>query len=349
MVFNTTAAEVIDRSLEVNTHAAVFKQTLYGGIGILLGIFLYFWGYERLLQMGYPLLVLGSVLLILTFIPGIGVKINGARRWIGIGGSPIGQPSECIKLFLPVAYIQWFLQKKQNIDLRSFFTMLLWSFPPIFLVLIEPDSGTALLLFALLVVLFWLSKIRLSYWAFPLIVLLAIGSVAAYQMPHVQRRVQVYLHPELDLKGKGHQPYQAKIAAGSGGAFGRGFGQSLQKLNYLPEARSDYIAAIFAEEMGFLGIFFLITLYIILGSSGFLIAMQAREKGAFLLSSILTFLISIQAFINLGVVSALLPSKGMTLPFFSQGGSSLLMNIASFFILLDIARKQKWKTLKNPP
>jgi len=151
----------------------------------------------------------------------------------------------------------------------------------------------------------------------------------------------VYLHPELDLKGKGHQPHQAKIAAGSGKLFGRGLGESLQKLNYLPEARSDYIAAIYAEESGFLGVLGLIIMYLSFTFSGVAIAMRARDAGGFFLASILTFSISIQAFLNLGIVSGLLPSKGTTLPFFSQGGSSLLINLIAFFLLLDIGRKQR--------
>ena len=159
--------------------------------------------------------------------------------------------------------------------------------------------------------------------------------------PHVPDRIRVYLHPELDLKGKGHQPHQAKIAAGSGQLFGRGFGESMQKLNYLPEARSDYIAAIYAEEFGFIGILVLIALYLSFAYAGYLTAIRQTTQEAFLLASFLTFLIEIQAFLNLGIVSGLLPSKGMTLPFFSQGGSSLIMNLVALFILLDIARKEK--------
>jgi cell division protein FtsW len=179
------------------------------------------------------------------------------------------------------------------------------------------------------------------YWAVPLFVISLLGATAAYHMPHVHDRIQIYLHPERDLRGKGHQPHQAKIAAGSGQLLGRGLGESLQKLNYLPEARSDYIAAIYAEELGFIGVLAMIGLYITLASSGFVIAMHSKEKGAFLLAAILTFLISIQAFLNLGVVSGLLPSKGMTLPFFSQGVSSLMFNFIALFILLDISRKAK--------
>ena len=339
-VFNTTAAEIIDRSLTTSTHAALLKQIAYSLVGICGGMIIYRWGYENLIRYSFPLLICASVLLVLVFIPGFGMKINGARRWLGIFGFPIGQPSEGIKILMPAAYIYWYMKQEKPIALVPFLKILLWLAIPIALILFEPDNGTTFILFLLFIALFFLTRIRLLYWALPLFGLSVLGGIAAYQMPHVHNRLQVYLYPELDLRGKGHQPHQAKIAAGSGQLLGLGFGESLQKLNYLPEARSDYIAAIYAEEMGFIGMLGLISLYIILASSGFVIAMKAEDKRAFLLAAILTFLISIQAFLNLGVVSGLLPSKGMTLPFFSQGGSSLMINIVALFILLDISRKQ---------
>jgi cell division protein FtsW len=340
MVFNTTAAEIIDRSLSTSTHAALFKQIAYSLVGLCFGLFIYRWGYENLIRYSYPLIICATMLLVLVFIPGVGMKINGARRWLGVFGFPIGQPSEGIKILMPAAYIHWYLKQAKPIDLITFLKILGWLSIPVALILFEPDNGTTFIILLLFIVLFLLSRIRLFYWALPLFCLSLLGASAAYQMPHVHDRLKVYLHPELDLRGKGHQPHQAKIAAGSGQLFGRGIGESLQKLNYLPEARSDYIAAIFAEETGFIGILSLIALYIVLSSAGFVIAMQSQEKGAFLLAATLTFLISIQAFLNLGVVSGLLPSKGMTLPFFSQGGSSLMINLICLFILLDISRKQ---------
>lgn len=340
MVFNTTAAEVIDRSLSTSTHTALLKQIVYGLIGVSGGVVMMRVGYENLLRYSFPLLILASVLLVLVFVPGVGMKINGARRWLGVLGYPIGQPSEFIKILVPAAYIRWYMLQNNKIGFYAFLKILGWLSLPLGLILFEPDNGTVLIIFLLLVVLFFLSKIKMHYWALPLMCLGAVGGTVAYQMPHVRTRIQVYLHPEFDLRGKGHQPHQAKIAAGSGGLLGRGLGESLQKLNYLPEARSDYIAAIFAEEMGFVGMLAMISLYIVITASGFVIAMRVDSKEAFLLASILTFLISIQAFINLGVVSGLLPSKGMTLPFFSQGGSSLLMNLIALSILLDISRKE---------
>ncbi len=340
MVFNTTAAEIIDRSLATSTHAALLKQLAYGIIGMGLGSLLYRWGYESLLKWSVPLLIFGTVLLLLVWVPGIGFSVNGARRWIGFGKVSF-QPSELIKLLLPAAYIQWYLKQRQPIELITLLKMLACLAFPIGLILLEPDNGTAVVLLTVLVVLFFLSRLKASYWALPLGCLVCLGGIVGWQMPHVRSRIQVYLHPEFDLRGKGHQPHQAKIAAGSGQLLGRGLGESLQKLNYLPEARNDYIAAIYAEETGFVGVVVLIALYVLVTCAGFAIALSARDMGGFLLASTLTFLISLQAFLNLGIVSGLLPSKGMTLPFFSQGGTSLMVNMAALFVLLDIGRKSK--------
>jgi len=342
MVFNTTSAEVLNKSLEVSTHFALFKQLIYGLCAIALGIFVWYVGYRRIIQIS-PILLLGCiVLLILVFIPGVGQTINGARRWIGFSGLTL-QPSEFTKFIIPIYFIYHVTKTKYELHLKEFLKIIFIFSIPICLVLIEPDTGTTAIILASLVVMFFLTRIRFIYWALPLLFITTSGSVIAYNMPHVKDRIRIYMHPELDLLGKGHQPYQAKIAVGSGKVLGRGWGESLQKLDYLPEARSDYIAAIYAEEVGFVGIAILIALYMCITYAGFSIAIKAKDKKGFYLASILTFLISFQAFLNLGVVSGFLPSKGVTLPFFSQGGTSLIVNIIAIFMLLSVAKKTKEK------
>jgi cell division protein FtsW len=242
---------------------------------------------------------------------------------------------------IPIYFIHA-VSKQETVDFKMLVMILLKLAVPIGLILIEPDNGTVVIILAGLVALFVLTKVRLIYWAAPLLALALIGAAVAFRMPHVHDRIQIYLHPELDLQGKGHQPHQAKIAAGSGGVFGVGLGESMQKLDYLPEARSDYIAAIFGEEFGFVGISALIVLYMAIGYFGFSIAAKADNLPAFYMASVLTFLICLQAFLNLGVVSGLLPSKGTNLPFFSQGGSSLLANFMVTCMILNIAHEQKY-------
>lgn len=337
MIFNTTSAEVLDRFLDRSTHHALIKQLLYAIVGGVGCIAIWFIGYHYLIKLSTAFLIVITVLLILVFIPGIGLHINGAHRWINLFGNSL-QPSEFVKFLIPLYFIHCITGQKNPLPLSAFLKLLTKICVPIGLILIEPDNGTVAIIFSVLIVLFLLSGQKWLYWALPLCVLLTCGAIIASQMPHVSDRIKVYLNPEYDLKGKGHQPFQAKIAAGSGKLFGKGLGESLQKLEYLPEARSDYIAAIFAEELGFVGMLLLIGLYMGIGFCGFHIAARAIDLEGFYLATSITFLICFQAFLNLGVVSGLLPSKGTNLPFFSQGGSSLLANALALCILLNIAK-----------
>lgn len=340
MVFNTTSAEVLDRFLDRSTHEAMFKQMLYALVGGIGAFGISCIGSRDLLKLSTPLLVLATFLLVLVLIPGIGQELNGARRWIRFFGNSL-QPSEFVKFLIPLYYLHAIGKYGYVLDFKQFLSILGKLCVPIGLILIEPDNGTVAIILSCLVVLFLITRIKSVYWAVPLFFLLVLGTIVASQMPHVSSRIQVYLHPEADLKGKGHQPYQAKIATGSGGVFGRGIGQSLQKLEYLPEARSDYIAAIFAEECGFVGMCGLIGLYLLIAYAGFSIAQRAKTLEGMSVSAAFTFLICFQAFINLGVVSGLLPSKGTNLPFFSQGGSSLLANLFACAVIFRIAKESE--------
>ncbi len=346
MVFNTSAAEVLDRSLDKSLYHALIKQILYAAVGLLGAVGVWFLGYDNVLRLSGFFLAAGVVLLLAVYIPGLGLCLNGARRWISIGGYSL-QPSEFVKYLIPMYYIQQIKEMPRPIVLKSFLQLLAKIAVPLALILIEPDNGTAAIIMASLFMLFILTRIRWVYWGLPLLVLTIGGIAVASQMPHVADRIRIYMNPELDLLGKGHQPHQAKIAAGSGRLFGKGLAMSLQKLDYLPEARSDYIAAIFAEEFGFAGMLFLIGLYMAIGYFGFSIAAKAGDLEAFYLAAILTFLICFPAFLNLGVVSGFLPSKGTNLPFFSQGGSSLLANFMMVCVILNIDNRFKKKVYEN--
>lgn len=338
MVFNTTSAEILDRAMDRDVHYALFRQLLYAVVGFLCAIMVWFAGYQTLLRLSGFLLLLFSVLLVLVFIPGIGLQINGARRWINLFGNSF-QPSEFVKYLIPMYAIQKITTLNKPIDFKFFLKMMVVICVPMALILVEPDNGTVLIIGITMGALCLLTRVKWTFWVLPLICLSFIGGALALQMQHVPDRIRVFMNPESDLLGKGHQPHQAKIAAGSGQFLGKGFGESLQKMNYLPEARSDYIAAIFAEEFGFLGISLMIALYIFIGFLGYLIAISCKNEPSFYLVSIFVFLISFQAFFNLGVVSGLLPSKGTNLPFFSQGGSSLLANFLSISVILGVNKE----------
>lgn len=341
MIFNTTSAEVLDLALARSTHQALFKQILFACAGFGLAAAVWKIGYRRLIAMSPYLLVVFCFLLILTLIPGVGREVNGSKRWIVIAGFSF-QPSEFVKYIVPAYMIHRLLPiDSAQMPFIDFLKLIGILAIPILLILVEPNNGTAGVIVLVVIVVCVLSRIRFKYWALPLIILMVIGGISAFHLPYVNARLKVYLHPELDLKGKGHQPYQAKIAAGSGQLLGLKPGNSLQKLSYLPEAQNDYIAAIYAEEFGFVGVVCLILLYMSIGYVGFFIAHSTEDRGGFYLAAVVTFLFCFQAFMNLGVVSGLLPSTGLNLPFFSQGGTSLMANIMGLGLLLDIARDNR--------
>jgi cell division protein FtsW len=338
MVFNTTAAEILDRAMDRDIHYAFIRQLLYAIVGFLCGFGVWLIGYQTLLRLSGPLLVFFSFLLVLVFVPKIGLQINGAYRWLNIFGNSF-QPSEFVKYLIPMYYIQYLTTQKKELDFKAYIRLMVLFCIPMGLIMIEPDNGTVFIIGTSLMVLFILTRLKWTYWLLPFLALVILGGAVASQMQHVPDRIRVFMNPESDLLGKGHQPHQAKIAAGSGGLLGKGFGESLQKMNYLPEARSDYIAAIFAEEFGFLGMSIMILIYLFIGFIGYFIAVSCKNAAAFYLASLFVFLICFQAFLNLGVVSGLLPSKGINLPFFSQGGSCLLSQFIVLSLILNINKQ----------
>lgn len=343
MIFSTTSAEVLDLDLQQSMHYALSRQIFYAAVGFFVGWFIWRMGYKWVLNLS-PLLLLALTLLLgIVFVPGIGKVVNGAHRWIGVGGFTL-QPSEFAKIVIPA----WVIFQLRGLDVASlgfweFVKKTAWVGIPIFLILVEPDNATVGVIGIVLLILVVLAKVPAKYWGIPLVAGILVAGVSAYQLPYVTARLQVYLNPELDLQGKGHQPHQAKIAAGSGQVFGKGPGNSWQKLSYLPEAQNDYIAAIYAEEFGFVGVAGLIMLYMAMAYFGYHIAHQAETLEGCHLAATMTFLIVFQAFLNLGVVSGLLPSTGLNLPFFSQGGSSLIANAICIGLILSVGGKTECK------
>lgn len=334
MVFNASSADALEHQAFHKRHYALLRQLFNFIVGLVICYGFWKVGYQEWLKLSPLLMVLIVISLLLVFVPGIGRCVNGARRWIVIG-SFVGQPSEFVKIVIPLFFIHHVVgEEKAAVDLFKIFGLICI---PIVLVMIEPSNGITATLGVTFLTLMFLSRVSYKWWCWPILFFLLLGTIAVIKVPYIQARIQSYLHPERDLLGKGHQPFQSKIAMGSGGFFGKGFGQSMQKLSYLPEAQNDYIAAIYAEELGFFGVFILIGLYMLLGLLGFSIALKANDpKGAVLAASI-TFSICLQAFLNFAVVSGLLPSTGLNLPFFSQGGSSLLANMIAITLVASIA------------
>ncbi len=335
MIFNTSSADVIDHDALGGTHQALVKQLIYGLVGSCVAWGVWKMGYQQFLRFSPVLLSILTFFLVLVLIPGIGREINGARRWLQFVGFSL-QPSEFVKYVLPAFGIYYLHQIGPLQTFSQFIKVAALLSVPVLLILVEPNHGTAGVVGLSLLLLCLLLQVPFRYWGWPLMVLLALLAFSAYQMPYVAARFTAYLSPEKDLMGKGHQPYQAKIAVGAGQLYGRGPGKSLQKLSYLPEAQNDYIAAIYAEEFGFLGVCVLLVLYLLVAIASFSLACLAKDLPGLYLGATIFFLFSFQTFLNLGVVSGLLPSTGLNLPFFSQGGSSLIANLMGVGLLISL-------------
>lgn len=275
-------------------------------------------------------LLLGALfLLVIVLIPGVGREVNGARRWLGVGALSL-QVSELAKLAV-IVFIAAYLQRHQ-VRLREqwqgFARPMGILGIVVALLLLEPDFGSSVVIGATVLGMLFLAGVRLWQFAALLAVGLAGLMFIAVTSPYRMRRLQTFLDPWADQYASGYQLTQSLIAFGRGEWFGVGFGNSVQKLFYLPEAHTDFIFAILAEEFGLLGVVVVFALFIVVVARMFAIARQAAARQRWFAAYTalgIGILIAGQAFINVGVASGLLPTKGLTLPFVSYGGSSLLV------------------------
>ena len=246
------------------------------------------------------------------------MQINGARRWIGFGPFSV-QPSEMMKLFLPLFFIHRTGGRAEHFKAKEFFSLLILMVIPLVLILFEPDNGTVAILFATLITLFLLSRVRLIYWALPLAILIGGGVVAAMQMKHVNLP-----DPGVPPSRERHPRQGAPTLPSEDRRrlwrrLGKGFWRESPKDELSARGASDYIAAIYAEESGFIGMLALVSVYMCLGYCGFRMASGAADRSAFLVISIITFLLCFQAFLNLGVVSAFFRARGPICLFLATG------------------------------
>ncbi len=300
---------------------------------------------ESLRKWSPYLLGIALALLVVVLIPGVGTKLNGARRWLRVPGLQF-QPSDFAKLAAVLALAQYGAYYQRL--MRSFWTGVLFPGALILLVcglvFLEPDWGTAVLIGAVSVALLITSGARWYYFVLPLLAAgIALG-VLLVNDPVRWKRVEAYLHPEKYRTGAGYQVYMSWLALGSGGVQGKGFDQSTQK-PFVPEHQTDFIFAIYGEEFGFRGTLVLLSSYLLILSCGLGIAWRAPDRFGMLLATGITLLITLQALINIGVASGAIPNKGISLPFVSYGGSGLMMMLWSIGLLMNVARSAVEETV----
>jgi cell division protein FtsW len=319
--------------------AYYLKRTLlFGAFGLVAMRALSVHGLQAVRAMTPALLVASFVLLLAVLVPGVGSSANGAQRWIVAGPVQI-QPSEVAKVAL-ILYGAHLIAARPRIvrNIRTLVPYLGVVAIAAMLIMVEPDLGTALVVCFSVAALLLAGGVKLRHLLIVAAALAFVALIAVLIEPYRRARLTGFLHPGSDVSGSGFQGVQAAIALGSGGIFGVGLGESVQKAFYLPEAHTDMIAAVIGEELGLIGITVLVGLFAMFGYAGFRTAQRARDRYATLLAAGLTSLVLVQAVINLFAAMGLAPLTGVPLPFVSYGNSNLLVMLAAVGLLLNVAR-----------
>lgn len=295
-------------------------------------------GYRKMARLAYPLLVVSVILLIAVLIPGVGTMVGGAKRWIRFPGVSL-QPAEITKVAW-VIYLSYSLAKKRE-KVKHFSI----GFLPhlgvagvlVLLCMLEPDFGSSVALLFLMFVMLFAAGAKLSYLVGSVLLAIPFAYTAIASSPYRMKRITAFLDPWANRQGSGYQVAESLMSIGSGGLTGLGLGDGRQKLFFLPEAHTDFIFAIIGEELGLIGVAALVLLYGVIIWRGLRAALHASEAFGTYLALGITALISFQAIVNLCVAMGLVPTKGLTLPFISYGGSSLIVLMGAAGLLLSIS------------
>ncbi|MBK7354565.1 putative lipid II flippase FtsW [Propionivibrio sp.] len=316
------------------------RHGVFLGIGLIAAAFVFQVPLSTWQQLAPWLFVAGFVLLALVLIPGVGRDVNGARRWLSFGIVNL-QPSELMKLFAVLYAADYTVRKMPYMhDLKKAFLPLAGAMVGVgFFLLKEPDFGAFVVIISIAIGILFLGGMRARLFAILIVVLVAAFAVLIIVSPYRRDRIFGFMDPWADALGRGYQLSHALIAFGRGEWLGVGLGASVEKLFYLPEAHTDFLLAVIAEELGFAGVVMVIVLFALVIQRAFVIGRQAvalERLYPALVAQGIGIWIGIQSFINMGVNTGLLPTKGLTLPLMSFGGSGILANCAALAILLRV-------------
>jgi len=334
MVFSASA--IVSHEKFDTSYLFLIKQLIWTVMGVFLMLVLAKIDYNKLQKFSRPLMVFSFSLLVLVLL----IESGEIKRWLKFGMMSF-QPSEMAKFCL-ILYVADALDRKGS-KLQDFKKGLLpiLIVTAMFLILIyaEPDLGTAVVLGLVILAILFMGGARLSHLLSLVLLSLPLLYFAIFHVAYRRERILTFINPWADAQRIGYQIVQALLALGSGGFFGKGLGASRAKLFFLPEPYTDFIFSIIGEELGFLGASLIIFLFVIIVWRGLRIATRAPNQFGNLLAAGITFLITFQAVLNISIVTACLPTKGITLPFLSYGGSSLVFSLMGVGILLNISRQ----------
>ena len=320
------------------------RQGVFAIMGVAAMFLISKINYQRFRAFAKPLLFFAIILLALVLVPGVGQTRNNATRWIGVGELFTFQPSEIAKLAVVLYFSDSISKKKDKMRTTRYGILpyLLIMGVLAVLMMLEPHLSGTVLILGTGAALMLVGGIR---WAWVGAAVGFVGGVAALMLTGVikygQSRIAMWQNPFIDPRGEGYQLSQSLISIGSGGLLGVGLGKSRQKFLYLPEEHNDFIFAIICEELGLIGAAIIMLLFAALILRGYWIALHTRDRFGCLLVVGVTTLIAMQTFLNIGVVTGLLPTTGISLPFFSYGGTALSIQLAEMGIVLSVSRQMK--------
>jgi cell division protein FtsW len=337
MVYSATAGSALERGTA--PYSFLVKQLMAAvvGTGLLLTIMRVDYHEYRRPALIWTLLAVTAVGLLAVF---FFAPRNGTQRWISLAGTSL-QPSELAKL-AAIVFTAALLERRMHRVNEPGYALLPIGIVTIglaALILKQPDFGTAAVLVAVIAILVFVAGLSYRYLFGLAVLLLPAAIVLIFTAGYRATRLLCFLDPSQDPKGCGYQVLQSEIAVGSGGVFGRGLMEGVQKLFYLPEAHNDFIYAVVGEELGLIGTSIILFSFIVIGWRGARTALRAPDRFGTLLAVGLTMMVALQAFVNISVVLGMLPTKGMPLPFVSTGGSSLMVNLIAIGVLLNVSQQ----------
>jgi cell division protein FtsW len=314
------------------------RQGIYAVFGFLIMAAAMQFNYRHLRKLAVPFLLFCVVLLVLVLVPGIGIHVGGAVRWIHLGPVSV-QPAEIAKLGLVIYMAHSLAKKKEKIKslANGFVPYMIVLALLLALLLMQPDLGSAMTLGGVAMIMLLVAGTRLTYLVSIAIIVAPLLYYAIMNVDYRRRRIMSFLNPWADPSNSGFQIIQSWIAFGTGGLGGNGLGQGKQKLFFLPEAHTDFIFAVIGEELGYAGVFVVAAMFLMLILRGIRSSLTAPDDFGRFLAFGLTLLLGLEAFVNIAVVLGMLPTKGLALPFLSYGGTSLLTTLLAIGILLNIS------------
>lgn len=345
LIVLSSASSYYSLKIYNNSTELLNKQIFFAVLGVILMLIVAKIDYTKYFKWGYFGFGFGMMLMLAVFVPGLGRSINGANRWLNFGAFTF-QPSELMKLFLIIALASYIVKnfKKPFTMQQIFMPILMTAIVCITMYFQSHASGAAIMLFLGLVLTFASGvKIKMIYIVMIIAAIVISGWLFLSAEDYRIKRITSFRNLESNTTSSNWQPIQSLYAIGSGGLFGKGLGQSLQKYSWLPEAQNDFVFAILGEEFGFVGTVVVISLYAFFIIKGFQIAFECNNKFGMLITAGIISMFAVQAIINIAVVTSSMPTTGMPLPFFSAGGTSLVINLAAVGIVLNVSRDRKNK------